>query len=535
MKTNNIIRIGKFFGVTLWACLGFVACNIEEINPSAVGLEQVTSDTEKAIYMLNGCYDALQQPYMYKGGQYTNGFRDHDAITDMAYNNWATGLSEMANGAHDANHDMVRGFWKANYTGISRCNLMIATYEDADFPKKEQYVAEAKFLRTLFYFHLTNYYGNVPFVMDPIERDEAYYATNTSRTVILDSITNDLKRSLDALPYKQELSTSEYFRATKGAALGLLTRIYLYRASRLDERNMDSWVWAEAVGENTNTEESLKYYRFAKETAERLMSSEFQYDLSPSYVALFDGSNENGIESLFEVQFETGVGEGEAFSGTYKNPQPWIVPTIEYVATFETTEGREITSEESNDVLLNDMDPRFYASVLMTGQEWLGTEWTGTGINYGKDPYTKFATKKYVRNQQGYFTDGDRNFLVIRFADILLMYAEAKIRLGETDDAMFDAVDRVRRRVNMPLWDRSETDSDMLFEKLQKERVREFGLEGLRYQDMIRWGIYSEIASRASSAGYDDAFDYKRYVWPVPQIECDNNRSEGGLQNPMWR
>lgn len=533
MRTNDILKIGKIF--LLSAMLGFISCDIEEINPSAVGMDKVASDYEKATNLLIGCYDALQQPYMYGGGQSTNGFRDHDGITDMAFNNWATGLSEMANGAHDANHAMVRGFWKANYTGISRCNLLLATYKDAEFEKKEQYEAEAKFLRALFYFNLTNYYGNVPFITEPIEREDAYYVINTKRTKILDEITEDLEEAVLSLPYKHELNADEYYRATKGAALGLLTRIYLFRASRLDSGNMDSWVWEDLVGEPTNDGDAQKFYGLAKDRAARLMSGEFQYDLNPVYDNLFNGTNENGVESLFEVQFETGVGEGEGFSGTYKNPQPWLVPTIEFIANFERKDGSSITTETDAEVLLKDMDPRYYTTVLMTGQMWLGEKWTGTGINYGIDPYTKYATKKYVRNQQGFFADGDRNFNVIRFADILLMFAEAKIKLGEIDTEMFDAVDRVRKRVNMPCWDRNDTDPYSLFLKLQAERMREFGLEGMRYQDMIRWGIYSEVAMRAPSAKYNDVFDYKRYVWPVPQVECDNNRSEEGLQNPQWR
>lgn len=318
MRANYIFKAGQVLLLT--ATLGLASCNIEEINPGAVGMEKASSDYALAESILNGCYDALQQKYMYAGGQNTNGFRDHDGITDMAYNNWATGLSEMANGAHDANHNMVRGFWKANYTGISRCNLLISTYKDAEFDKKEQYVAEAKFLRALFYFHLTNYYGNVPFITEPIDREQAYYVTNTKRTKILDEITRDLEEAVPSLPYKHDLEASEYYHATKGAALGLLTRIYLYRASRLDSGNMDSWVWDELVGEPTNDGEAQKFYGLAKQTAARLMSGEFQYDLNPVYENLFNGTDENGKESLFEVQFETGVGEGEGFSGTYKNP-----------------------------------------------------------------------------------------------------------------------------------------------------------------------------------------------------------------------
>lgn len=522
-------------GLLSVVALSFNSCDIEEINPSKVSLDKVVSETQKAENLLNGCYDALQMPYLYKGGQNTNGVRDHDAISDCGYNNWATGLSEIANGAHDANSDLIRGFWKANYTGISRCNLFIETYKNQDFEKKEQYIHEALFLRALYYFHLTNYYGNVPLILKPVDTNEAYYLTPTSRSKIMDQIISDLKLALDVLPYKHKVSASEYFRVSKGAVLGLLTRVYLYQASRMDPNNNDSWIWEQITGEVTDEAEAQKYYKLAKESASRLMSNEFQYDLNPAYSSLFDGTNENGIESIFEVQFTTGVGEGEAFSGTYKNPQPWIVPTIEFVSTFEKNDGTEITTETANDILLNEMDPRYYTTVLMTGQEWLGEVWTGSGINYGSDPYTKFALRKYVRNQQGFFADGDRNFMVIRYADILLMFAEAKIKLGEIDADMFDAVDLVRKRVDMPVWDREDTDIYSLFEKIQKERLRELGMEGLRYQDLIRWGVYSEIAMRVPSAKYNDIFDYKRYVWPVPQIECDNNRSEEGLQNPMWR
>lgn len=530
MKTSNI-----YIALFSLACM-LPSCELYELNPNEIGLESAISDPEKARYILNGCYDALQGTYLYKGGQETNGIRDHDAISDCGYNNWSTGLREIANGGHNASHSMIEGFWEQNYNGIACCNLFIDSFGESDIDNIDQYLAEAKTLRALYYFHLTNYYGNVPLVLHTLEREEAYYVTRTPRAETLDSITSDLEWAVDYLQYRQDQSSSDVYQVSKGAALGLLVRINLFRASRLDWTNMDSFVWETYTGETTDATLAAQYYTKAKEYAARLMTSEFDYELQADFSNLFDGTNENGIESIFEVQFESGLGEGEAFSGTYAvNPQPWIVPTAEMVATYLQTNGEEISTTPSADVLETSMDPRFYTTVLFTGQTWVGSLWTGSGINYGPDPYMKFATRKYVRTETGYFADGDRNFMVIRYADILLMYAEAKLKLGEIDSDMFDALDQVRNRVGMPLWDRTETNSTTLMTELQKERLREFGLEGMRYQDMIRWGIYSELASRASTCGYNSDFDYKRYLFPVPQTECDNNRSEEGLQNEGWK
>ncbi len=526
----------SFYISMLFAALSFSSCELTEINPNQTGLDQSVSDPEKARYILDGCYGALQNSYLFRCGQNSNGIREHDAMADAAYNNWSTGLIQIARGDHDANHGMIRGFWKANYNGISRCNLFIDSFSNSDIPQKDQYLAEAKAMRAFYYFNLTNYFGNVPLILKPLQREEAYYVKRHPRAETLDIITKDLLWAVEHLKDRKSTTEANRYQFSKGAALGLLTRIYLYRASRLDDTNMDSWVWKDYTGEVTDATKAREFYALARDAAKNLMDN-YDYKLEANFEDLFNGTKENGVESLFEVQFVSGVGEGECFSGTYvANPQPWIVPTVEMVATYLQKDGTPITDDTSADILLNNMDPRYYTTVLTSGQMWCGQKWTGKGINYGKNPYMKYGTRKYVRTEPGLFTDGDRNFIVMRYADILLMYAEAKMKLNEIDAEMFDALDQVRSRpsVSMPLWDRTVTDVAVLFEELQKERLREFALEGLRYQDMIRWGIYSEIAFRVPSAKYDDNFDYRRYVWPVPQTECDNNRSEEGLQNPGW-
>ncbi len=520
----------------LLAALTVVSCDLTRINPNETPIESAKTDLEKARYMLDGCYAALQSGFLYKGGQESNGVRDHDILSDCAYNNWATGLGVINNGEHDATSNIIEGFWKANYNGVARCNLFLETYRDMEILGKERMMAEAKYLRALFYFNLTNYYGNVPLLLETMTPEEAYYVTRTPRSETLDTITNDLLWALDHLPYRQAQSLSDRYQASKGAALGLLTRLYLHRASHLNEYTPYAAEWEGLTGEKAEWVKAEPYYIAARDAALRLMSDEFDYELNSNYASLFDGTQENGVESLFEVQFTSGVGEGEAFSGTYaKNPQPWIVPTAECALTFQTKAGGNLTEIPVQETLLNDMDPRFYTTMITTGQTWIGAEWIGGGINYNTgDPYTKFALCKYVRTTTGQFMDGDRNFMVIRYADILLMFAEAKIELGEIDGAMFDAIDAVRDRVNMPLSDRS-MDQGVLLDEIKKERLRELAMEGLRYQDYMRWGLYPEIFARVPTAGYVADFPIRRMLWPVPQTECDNNRSEEGLQNPGWK
>lgn len=534
MKFNisNIILL-------LASSFAFVSCDIEEINPNQIPYDEFWQDPENAEFALIGCYDALQQGALYRGGQNNNGIRDHDAISDVAYNNWATGLRAIASGEHDANNNIVNNFWDANYKGVGRCNDLIEGVADTDFDGKNEIVAEAKFLRALYYFHLTNYYGNVPYITmsylkPPNTVDSAYYVTRTPRAESLDSIIADLNWAVDNLPIEGNNG-----KADKGAALGLLTRVYLHRASRANPYFWKSYdnKWEELTGEVPNQDEADAYYRLAISTAQRLMGAEFSYELLSDYASLFDGSSENSKESLFEVQFLSGEGEGEAYTGSWKNPQPWFVPSVEYVYSFYTVNGKTIADD--NKIGPEDstgIDPRYYVSVLKSGDQWRGNTWTGGGINYGDDPYLKFATKKYIR-ETGAFADGDRNFMVVRYADVLLMYAEAKVMLNEIDQSVYDAVDELRHRVGMDGVKITEGDGLTQYkflEVIKHERAVEMALEGLRYQDLVRWNEIWRLNELVPSAGYTGGFPVKRYLWPVPQEECDNNRSKEGLQNPGW-
>jgi hypothetical protein len=336
----------------------------------------------------------------------------------------------------------------------------------------------------------------------------------------------DLDSAAMVLPLKY--SSSDVGRATKGAALALKARVLLYEASPLLNPSGDKNKW-KAAADAANAVIS--------------MAKDAGYGLFPDYRGLFLPQNENNKEVIFDVQFIYPL-EGNSFDlidRQYNSNAPLLglAEAYEMQAT-----GLPITNPLSGYDPNNPYkgrDPRLYATIVYPGDTYMGSvvdnkRFAITG--YGMEKYSIYTAAKPaagtadLKAGQSY-----TNYIVLRYADILLMYAEAENEYAGPDPSVFSAVNAVRERAGMP--DLPVTLSqDGMRDAIRHERRVEFAGEGYYYNDIRRWKT-AEVVMNATIYKYDHTkietrqFDPARdYYWPIPQAQLDLNPKL--KQNPNY-
>ncbi len=478
---------------------------------------------------INGIYDALQDRPMYSGTLNTYegaGLPEYDGIGDNAYNFYKSegpGFF-MEGNISPSSTGQIDGLWKSSYKGISRANLALENIPNIPATaitdaKKQALIGQALFLRSLFYMNLAIYYQDAPLILKVQSLDQAYVPKNTYQE-IYDQVIKDLKTAASVLP--TSYSSDQYGYATKGAALGLLARFQLY--------NKDY----QGVLDATNTMLTLGY------------------SLDPSYSKLFTEQGESSNEIVFSVRFlqDALSNNGETFSATYGFiPKVELQPMPNLVNDYYCTDGKPITTSplyvSSNEKAKR--DPRLTASVYFANDIFL------TDLNRpfkldtktGKgNTATGYGLKKYITNLNtsvkgvpSYGAAG-QDFIVLRYADVLLMRAEAMVELNQLG-GVYSLVNQVRARVSMPSVESVEgagLSQTQLRAIVRHERRVELAFEGLRFFDLKRWGKMEEAVTRAKAdnvAGYAPIYSMGRSeFYPIPQVEIDNN--EKLVQNPIW-
>lgn len=466
-----------------------------------------------------GCYDALQQ--LYGGGPWGIGYIQTEGMTDNAYFNWGNGLDDLDQARATPSNGQVTGWWGANYLGIVRANNVLA-YVPAikmDSSAKNSILGEAKFIRAAFYLNLAMTFQNVPLILEPQTLATANVPKNT-RDEVFTQIIKDFQDAANELP--KERTSSESGRATQGAALGMLTRTYLYD-------NM----WPEAAN-----------------TAKEIMDN-FDYSLNPNYQQLFTLSGETSKEILFAVDFERGVKEGELVGRWIGVPPPFIAPLPDLVNAYYCTDGKPINvsplfkGDLSWTPNLNDLDylkdtlqyenrdPRLDMTIVRNGGMWLGKPI----VTYYTLDYLHF--RKWAEESNADMNDGAQNFYIIRYADILLMRAEALVMSGNYNESEVDnLIDQIRQRpsVMMPKVEEMEgtgLSKDSLMSIIKHERRIEFAYEGTRYYDLERWGELKKVYENVWAPLPRVYLDPSSSIWPIPQSEIDvNSKLE---QNKEWQ
>ncbi len=398
--------------------------------------------------------------------------------------------------------------WGTLYDGITRCNLVLANVPaiNMDASLQTRIIGEAKFLRSWYYFTLINIFGDVPVVLTPLDPNQLQIAQSPAAEIYNSVIEPDLKSAAGLLPPAYNGSTtanntSNVGRATSGAALALLAKVYVYQQK-----------WDSAIA-----------------AAEQVINSNL-YSLMPLYSQNFSADFKNNSESIFEIQMlgnqvpKTGNALNQWFAPAVDNGYFFNAPTQSFVSEFEVTAAGVA-------------DPRLNYTVGMDSASWFNGEtfsasWSPTG----------YLTRKY---QQPFSQvpislkgDGSCDYLAIRYADLLLLYAEALNASGNPSAALVP-LNAVRTRArNSYLYDSTlsgypnippnllppvtYTNQADVLQSIQHERRVEFGFEFHRYFDVIRWGKAYATQAMSNSPGFN--YDVNK-TFPIPQTERDTDKA----------
>ena len=408
--------------------------------------------------------------------------------------------------------------WTQDYTIISRANEFLVDIEAASVSDavKSQMSAEAKFLRGYAYADLITYFGDVPLITKVLALSDAY-VSRTAKADVLTQILADFDDAASALP--NSYSSSDVGRATKGAALAYKSKILLYNQK-----------WADAA------------------TAAKEVIDLGVYDLYSDYGGTFEEANEDNIEVIFDIQYiPTTQAQPWPSSALSLSSWPTANVTADMINSYYMTNGQPITSASSGynaqDPFKN-RDPRLAASVVLPGSQF----GSGTFIPALDQVPCGARPRKYADIGIADVNNCSLNTILMRYADIYLMRAEALIESGSTDQEIYTLIDKVRARAGMPTVESvegtglSQTDLRAI---VRHERRVEFYNEGTRYADMLRWqdqtlvhdvyGYDKALLSDPSSSSTwtfsqikmeTRTFDAsKGWLWPVPQADIDINKN----------
>lgn len=449
---------------------------------------------------------------------------------------------DMDNFKMNTNNQLVLEYYRAQWQGISRANLALmeipVTKIDensaSEVAKRDRFLGEAHFLRAYYYFRLLRVFGGMPLINDVIDSSSKWAQTRVSRDDTFKFILADLQKADSLLWEKSTYNVTDLGRATKGSADAMLLKVNLYRAGFL--------------AQDGNTTEAQNAYKEGKKWGEKIMASS-QYDLDSDYFTNFRLSGENDKESVFEIQYvedpTSDYGEGEGFTrGTFTT----ILQRSRSNAFGQAGWGFDKPTQN----LYNEFetgDPRRDSTILAPTDDQIETP---AQEIYLEDRYCNRKYALYTETNEGIYhlthdSRGPLNNKQIRYADVLLMYAEACCELNDLTAAQ-NALNTVRKRVKLPIFPYTATiqgvtktfsfNQDDLRMAIRHERRVELAMEGHRWFDLCRWGIAKETMdhyikgeSSEAQAEYGTFQKGKNELFPIPSKEVELS---GIAQNPNY-
>ena len=498
------------------ACMSLTACDSWlDVDPS----DQYSTETfwktkEHASAGIMGCYNALK-PWR---SLHTMEF-DMLTANAMPYNE-ANGTQAIGKGEHLSTTALIGSLWKNCYVGIGRTNTFIANVGgvDMDESEKAKMVGEAKFLRAFYYLSLVDKFGGVPLIIDAPNADEQAELPRNSKEEVVNQIVRDLEEAAAVLP--DTYASSDLGRATKGAALALKARTLLYNSR-----------WAEAA-----------------QAAKQVIESGV-YQLFNDYRHFFSEDNKYNCEVIFDIEAKLPEYPTDYDQNIWRLNRP--APLKELVDTYLCVDGKTIEESPLYDPTrpYENRDPRLLKSIVCIGYPYLGKTITKEDV-----ATTGFGVKKYTSYEDDVTIPlverSAFNFILIRYAEVLLSYLEAKLEAGEgiTQALLDETINKVRGRASVQMPAITEVNAGKLRPILRNERRVELAMEGIRYWDLLRWGIAHEVlngdiygapfpgSQRVSVKPGGEPDKYGRwwvnsrafrqeqdYKWPIPQSEQDIN------------
>ncbi|BAX82405.1 RagB/SusD family nutrient uptake outer membrane protein [Labilibaculum antarcticum] len=452
----------------------------------SINTENFYQTEADALGAINGAYQPLQWPKLYNMRMWTTDIMAGNSNVGAGGGDDGRETQDMANFVTATDNPGVLDLWRGPAPGILRCNLVLQNVPgmDIDEELKDQILGEAHFLRGLYYFILTRMFGDVPLILEPQAPGDDLRPVRTKVSLVYEQIINDLEEAKNMLPVRESYSDAEKGRASKGSATGLLAKVYL------------------TLGEWQKTVDLCNDV------------SVLGYSLNPSYADSYDVYNKNSVESLFEIQYTNDAGEGfwgnenqASWLSTFTGPRNsdmvaggwgWNQPTQEFIDSYEAGDKRKDVT------VLYDGCPQF------DGQDY-DMAYSTTGYNL-----RKFLVSKTISPTSD---NSPMNFPVLRYADVLLMKAEALNNLGQTTAAEVP-LNEVRLRAG--LLRISGLSQGAFLTKVLHERRMEMAFEGQRWFDLVRVENGQYGLDFLHSIGKVNAGS-KHLLLPIPQKEIDAN------------
>jgi starch-binding outer membrane protein, SusD/RagB family len=406
-----------------------------------------------------------------------NAIAGGESVTD------SEGLHQIDVMTHGGQNAELRNLFRYMYSGISRVNYLFENKDKLEFDGKDKIYGQAHFLRAYYYFQLVKVFGDVPLIIDKrLASSEASSTPRSPAAEVYTQIESDLTNAAAVLTW----NSTEAGRITKGAALAMLGKVYLYQNKFQDAA-----------------------------TALDQVINEGPYDLFPDYNTLFYLENENSVESVFDIQY---VGTEGGSYGCFVCLEGFAAPGFQGIRGYEGPlygdgNSYNLPTQDLVDAFGN--DPRLGAAILNI-EDWKEQDPEQIKYTIGAGGHTGYYNNKYIKRKTELGAPDDDltsplNHHVIRFADVLLMAAEAHNRKQSPDDEKARTyLNRVRDRVDLPAVSKSGNE---LTEAIWAERRLEFAGEGLRFFDLVRTG--------KAAAAINGFVTGKHEVFPIPQEEID--------------
>jgi hypothetical protein len=463
-----------------------------------------------------------------------------DGLTDIGHTNqFFTNDAQVERGVYDASNTKISGEWNLAYRTIAAANYFLDNVDKVPSTNTallNQLKGEARTLRAYAYIKLAALFGDVPLVTKSINIQEGRALTRTPLAQVWDFVDKELGEAAALLP--QTYAAVDRGRITKGAALALQARANLF-AGRFQK---------------------------AADAAKQVMDLNV-YSIYPQYGRLYTYAAENNAEVILDKQYIKDVYPTNIFAFLAPYSQKgsgtanWVVPTKKLVDLYPMNNGKDISDPTSGFDPANpyaNRDPRLRFTVfvpgdpLPDGRAFNPLPNSGTPDAIGSTFFatsTGFTIKKYINNEDfANIVNSGINIILVRYAEVLLTYAEAKIELGQTDQSVYEAINAIRQRSDVNLPPLSGLSQTELRNAVRRERTLELAFDGLRLFDIRRWRIAETVIPGAIQGitymmngqlttvqvqAFEKVFNRSRdYLWPVPQKEKELN--PGLSQNPGW-
>lgn len=544
--TTKMHNINKFLGSVLISAMAVAGSSCSDSwmtasNPNEPSSSSYWANENDALMALTACFDAMQSGNLYNDNidGWCFGFLMRETCTDNGDNSWGNWMlgSSIAECTSGTNDECFSMYWKANYEMIKRCNLLTDNIDRVpiDESVRNAYRAEAMALRALAYGNLISVFRDVPYFTQSLTMATAKVA-KSPKAEIVDAIISELKANLPNLPVKANTLPG---RLSQEAGYAILGRVALY-AGR----------WQDAIDAYSKVDGKYSLFKSGDGS-----------DGYKNFSELFTEENETCDEVLLGVHYVgPAQGEGQTFGVKWGAPMNAIEASMNLANEYYCTDGLPITesslfpkellpgganaySKANQDLRMwENRDPRLKGTLFVPGMTWNGKYYETIGSASSSVCVRKWYTPEDTQHEY----DGSLDYYVIRYAEVLLSYAEALIEKGGSDAKAISLIDEVRERACMPKIGEVEGKNKALTQAdlrdiVRHERRIELAFEALRMADIYRWGDFAGMQKRMQEdrkngygvLNHQNPRGAQDSVWPIPQSEIDTN--DQLVQHDEWK